>query len=152
MLPFFVYGTLLPDQPNYPLWEDAVERLTPATLSDATLFSMGHFPMMVECAGKQVQGVLVEISAESYPKILAKIDRLEGFMPHDPNGSLYQRRSARVQTADRQIVKAWTYFGDRVRTQGCLAIGGDWVRFSAEKRHDIDRWWQQQRRESALLF
>lgn len=129
MLPFFVYGTLLPKQPNYPLWADAIERLAPATLADATLFNMGHFPMMVTYKDAMVKGAVVWISAEKYTQTLTKIDRLERFIPHDHVNSLYQRKAVTVRTQHEIEVLAWAYFGDQWRTRGCQAIGGDWLAY-----------------------
>jgi gamma-glutamylcyclotransferase (GGCT)/AIG2-like uncharacterized protein YtfP len=149
MLPFFVYGTLLPQQTNFSLWEDAIERITPATLANATLYSMGHFPMMVEKAGETVWGAVVEIQTERYRAILAAIDRLEGFVPVDPAGSLYQRKAVYVRTQDANELLAWTYFGDQFRTRDRPAIGGDWVTFSADNRPAIDNWWRLKRGETA---
>jgi gamma-glutamylcyclotransferase (GGCT)/AIG2-like uncharacterized protein YtfP len=55
-LPFFVYGTLLPGQPNYPLWAAAIRSEQPATLPNGRLYDMaqlglGHYPLLVEDMG-----------------------------------------------------------------------------------------------------
>ncbi len=156
MRPFFVYGTLLPEQPNFLLWKDAIEQITPATLTDFTLFSLERFPMMVARTGERVQGALIEISAEAYPDILATIDQLEGFNPADPANSIYQRKAVEVHTTDGRDITAWTYVGDEKYTGGRLAIGGDWLAFfegtvggSAENRPATEQWWQQNRHEAS---
>ena len=47
-LPFFVYGTLIPDQPNYYLWKDSIVNTKKGFIKNHQLFDMGHYPMIVE--------------------------------------------------------------------------------------------------------
>ena len=50
-LPFFVYGTLIPDQPNYYLWKDSIVSTKDGLIKNYQLFDMGHYPMIVESKG-----------------------------------------------------------------------------------------------------
>ena len=63
-LPFFVYGTLIPNQPNYYLWEKSVINTESGLLKNYQLFDMGHYPMIVESKGSNVEGILIEIKEE----------------------------------------------------------------------------------------
>ena len=46
-LPFFVYGTLLPGQPNDDLWGDGIAQVETAVLDDSHIYDMGYYPMLV---------------------------------------------------------------------------------------------------------
>ena len=53
-LPFFVYGTLIPGQPNYYLWKDCIVNTKKGSIEYYQLFDMGHYPMITESNGKNV--------------------------------------------------------------------------------------------------
>ncbi len=73
-LPFFVYGTLIPDQPNYYLWKKSVINTESGLLKNYQLFDMGHYPMIVESKGSNVEGILIEIKEEQYENVTKIID------------------------------------------------------------------------------
>ena len=60
-LPFFVYGTLIPEQPNYYLWKDSIVDTKKGLIPNYQLFDMGHYPMIVKSEGNNVHGLLVYI-------------------------------------------------------------------------------------------
>ena len=63
--PFFVYGTLLPGQPNYYLLEYAITHSAQAIIYDCQLYDMGPYPMMV--------GDVPVVQAYAYSKYLGEL-------------------------------------------------------------------------------
>ena len=61
-LPFFAYGTLIPDQPNYYLWKDSITSTKKGLIKNYQLFDMGHYPMIVESKGNNVDGRLMYVN------------------------------------------------------------------------------------------
>lgn len=141
MRPFFVYGTLLPDQPNFDLWAHAITQTIPATVADMTLYSMGHYPMMVREPDAAVHGALIEIDPAHYAQILERIDQLENYDPANPSGSLYRRVKV-LARAGATATEAWAYIGRHAAVKGKQPIGADWPAHSAENQRAIDVWWQ----------
>ena len=150
-LPFFVYGTLLPNQPNYFLFEDSIEAEQPAKLPNSQLYSRQFAPMLLEDVAGFVRGMVMSLSAETYPHILAKLDTLEGYDPQHPEQSLYQRVKRTVQLEDGTTVLAWVYIGLPEQVEGLTLIGSDWLVFSAENEERIAAWWRGEENESGDL-
>jgi gamma-glutamylcyclotransferase (GGCT)/AIG2-like uncharacterized protein YtfP len=118
-LPFFVYGTLLPGEPNYPLWREAIAAMTPATLPGARLYDLGYFPMAVDVAhpvpqdGPQgeVIGLVVYLKRAYYAGAVALLDLVEGFDPDATGQGAYRRERRVVWLANGEPVVAWVYLG-----------------------------------------
>ncbi len=142
MLPFFVYGTLLPGQPNYYLLKDVVGSTEAATLSDAILYDTGGAPMLLREAGSNVIGALMTVHDDVYADTLMRLDALEGFRPNAPSDSLYVRERCTVSLTRGAQCDAWVYVGRRQSVIGLKPFGGDWVQYSAEHRSAIDAFWQ----------
>lgn len=141
-LPFFVYGTLIPGQPNAYLWGKRIVASETAVLPGARLFDMGHYPMLVEGGAGRVYGRLIRPQPHAYHKILTRLDILEGYDPQQPDTSPYRRESRSVVLADGGNALAWVYIGDRRSVTGKLAIeSGDWVRHAAARRRQMFDWW-----------
>lgn len=141
-LPVFVYGTLLPEQPNAYLWGSGIAALEPAVLEPACLYDMGHYPMLVEEGRGRVQGALVTVRAEVYTAVLARLDELEGFDPAQPAESAYRRLQRDVLLVDGRRVTAWVYVGDTPYVQGCAPIAdGDWAAYVRERQSELGAWW-----------
>ncbi|WP_406416348.1 gamma-glutamylcyclotransferase family protein [Streptomyces sp. NBC_01614] len=134
-LPFFVYGTLRPGEPNH----DAFLRgrtlaEEPARLAGAVLYDGPGYPYAVEALGGRgtVYGDLVTARPEDYPTLLAALDHLEEYAPNDPR-SLYERVARDVlRDTDGTAVQAWVYvaappIAARLRTRGRLIETGDWT-------------------------
>ncbi|MFE6171994.1 gamma-glutamylcyclotransferase family protein [Streptomyces sp. NPDC056464] len=134
-LPFFVYGTLRPGEPNH----DAFLRgrtlaEEPARWEGALLYDGPGYPYVVEESGREgtVYGDLVTARPEEYPALLAALDRLEEYAPGDPR-NLYERLARKVvRAADGTAVQAWVYVAApsvaaRLRTRGKLIESGDWA-------------------------
>lgn len=143
MLPIFVYGTLLPDQPNFYLWHDAIISMRPAQLPDACLYDMGMFPMLIEGANGMVQGAVGHVKAEQYAHVLAQLDKLEEYDPQRPEASAYRRVRRTVKMDTGESAEVWVYVGNRafIATQS-LIPSGDWVDYTQHNMIDIRNWWQ----------
>ncbi len=89
--PFFVYGTLIPGQPNEHLWGKAIATIETAVITNCQLYDMGYYPMLVEQQGAAVHGKLITVQYQAYENILARLDNLEGFVPDQPTDSTYRR-------------------------------------------------------------
>ncbi len=131
-LPFFVYGTLRPGEPNHDRFLRGRTRAEePGRLTGAVLYDGPGYPYAVEAAGGVVRGELVTALPEAYGELLAVLDRLEEFAPGDPR-NLYERVERDVvRDADGRTVRAWVYVAApavaaRLRGRGRVIEGGDW--------------------------
>jgi len=141
-LPLFVYGTLIPDQPNYYLWKDSIADTKNGIIKNHQLFDMGHYPMITESNGKNVSGMLMYIKTEDYDKITKIIDNLEGYNPENHGNSAYNREIRDIKLEDGKLEKAWIYIGTEKYIQNeNLVRGGNWVKHISEKKGNQD-WWK----------
>ena len=141
-LPFFVYGTLIPDQPNYYLWKDSIVDTKKGLISNYQLFDMGHYPMIVESTGNNVHGMLIYIKNEDYGKITKIIDNLEGYDPENHGNSAYNREIRDIGLESGEFEKAWIYIGsDEYIKKENAVEGGNWVKHISGKKGNQD-WWE----------
>ncbi|HID54191.1 MAG TPA: gamma-glutamylcyclotransferase [Anaerolineae bacterium] len=143
ILPFFVYGTLLPGQPNYALWAGAIVAEERAWLEHGRLYDASAYPMLVEMGEDSVQGILITVDPDQYPAVLARLDWLEGYKPDKPEQSDYRRVAREVCLADGRTAQAWVYIG-KIQYISALPIipNGDWAAYVQNKQETIDRWWE----------
>lgn len=141
--PFFVYGTLLPDQPNFHLWESAVTAMEPATFLGGRLHDMGFYPMLITAAAaEKVQGMVITVDPAHYTAVLQRLDELEGYNPEQPDSSAYQRKPVEVQLANGRTQIAWIYLGQPQFVRGTpLVAGGDWAAYAAQNQPAMQAWW-----------
>lgn len=132
-LPFFVYGTLRPGEPNHDVFlRGRTLKEEPATLTGALLYDGPGYPYVVEEPGARVRGELITARAEEYGELLDVLDRLEEYVPGDPR-SLYERVERDVvRDGDGRVVRAWVYVAApgvaaRLRANGKLIESGDWA-------------------------
>ncbi|MGW0187758.1 gamma-glutamylcyclotransferase family protein [Streptomyces sp. NPDC003362] len=134
-LPFFVYGTLRPGEPNHDLFLRGRTRAEePGRLTGAVLYDGPGYPYAVEePGGPEVRGELVTARPETYDELLGALDRLEECeTPGDPR-NLYERVARDVvRTADGSAVRAWVYLAAppvaaRLRAGGRRIGSGDWL-------------------------
>ncbi|MEV6052009.1 gamma-glutamylcyclotransferase family protein [Streptomyces sp. NPDC052107] len=132
-LPFFVYGTLRPGEPNHDLFlRGRTTSEEPARLRDAALYDGPGYPYAVERPGGEIRGELITARPESYAELLAALDRLEEYTPGDPR-NLYQRVARNVtRTTDGTTTLAWVYLAAprvaaRLRAEGTPIEDGDWL-------------------------
>nr|WP_190014123.1 gamma-glutamylcyclotransferase family protein [Streptomyces lucensis] len=131
-LPFFVYGTLRPGEPNHDLFlrgRTAAEE--PARLPDAVLYDGPGYPYAVDRPGTEVRGELVTARTETYEDLLTALDRLEEYVPGDPR-NLYVRVTRDVLRPDGTAVRAWVYLAAphvaaRLSATGNRIATGDWL-------------------------
>jgi len=141
-LPFFVYGTLIPDQPNYYLWKDSIINTKKGLIKNYQLFDMGHYPMIVELEGNNVDGIVIHIKTEDYDKITKIIDNLEGYNPERHGSSAYNREIRDIELEEGELVKAWIYIGNgKYIKKGNEVKAGNWVKHVSEKKGNQD-WWK----------
>ena len=142
-LPFFVYGTLIPKQPNYYLWKDSIVDTKIGLIQNYQLFDMGHYPMIVKSEGNNVEGMIVYVKNEDYDKITKIIDNLEGYNPENHGSSAYNREIRDIELEDSEIEKAWTYIGSEEYVKKENAVkDGNWVKHISNKKGNDD-WWKE---------
>ena len=140
--PFFVYGTLIPDQPNYYLWKDSIIGTKNGMIKNYELFDMGHYPMIVESEGNNVHGMLMSIKDKDYEKITKIIDNLEGYNPENHGSSAYNREMRDIELDNGELVKAWIYIGSKGYVKEENAVkDGNWVKHISKKEGNKD-WWE----------
>ncbi|MFJ8856901.1 gamma-glutamylcyclotransferase family protein [Streptomyces sp. NPDC102451] len=130
-LPFFVYGTLLPGEPNHDRFlRGRTSEERPATLPGALLYEGPGYPYAVEGHGT-VHGALVTAAPGAYPELLGLLDDLEQFLGPDHPGNLYERVARRAVPGAGEPVRAWVYLAATavtlsLRAGGTPVPGGDW--------------------------
>ena len=134
-LPFFVYGTLIPDQPNYYLWKDSIINTKKGLIKNYQLFDMGHYPMIIKLEGNNVVGMLMYIETEDYGGITKIIDNLEGYNPEKHGMSAYNREIRDIELENGELEKAWIYIGSEeyVKKENKVKAG-NWVKHVSEKK------------------
>jgi gamma-glutamylcyclotransferase (GGCT)/AIG2-like uncharacterized protein YtfP len=129
-LPFFVYGTLLPGEANYPLWREAIAAMTPAALPGARLYDLGYFPMAVEMPQEgpqgEVIGLVVYPKPEYYASAVALLDLVEGFDPDAMGQGAYRRSRRVVRLANGEPIVAWVYLGHPRYVAGLEPLTSHW--------------------------
>ncbi len=134
-LPFFVYGTLLPGEPNHDLFlrgRTAEER--PAVLPRALLYDGPGYPYAIEGHGR-VHGTLLVAAPGVYGELLGLLDHLEEFLGPGHPRNLYERVVREVEPRDSGgggSVRAWVYLAAAavtrsLRTGGVLIPEGRWI-------------------------
>lgn len=141
--PFFVYGTLLPNQPNFALWESAIVSMKAAQFHGGRLHDMGFYPMVVPAKNATVQGMVIEVAAASYSTIQQQLDDLEGYDPANHDNSAYRRQQVQVTVANGRFQPAWIYMG-RIQfvEDKPVVANGDWASTIAKKQIESEEWWR----------
>ncbi|MFZ0544354.1 MAG: gamma-glutamylcyclotransferase family protein, partial [Candidatus Promineifilaceae bacterium] len=132
--PFFVYGTLIPGQPNDFYWEDCIGETKSAVFPNGRLFDMGSFPMLIERGRESVIGQVMvphsNLDANTYQLLVQRLDNLENYNPENVEDSPYYRALRTVFIQETQPTTAWVYLGRPKYTQGRTFIrGGNWVEY-----------------------
>ncbi|MFC9115517.1 MULTISPECIES: gamma-glutamylcyclotransferase family protein [Streptomyces] len=131
-LPFFVYGTLRPGEVNHDRFlRGRTAHEEAGRLRGAVLYEGPGYPYAVETPDGEVRGELVTALPEAYAELLARLDRLEEYVPGDPR-NLYDRVARPVvRETGGATVRAWVYVAApavaaRLRARGTRVEGGDW--------------------------
>ena len=72
------------------------------------LFDLGLYPAAVPASDARVFGVVFEITDP--PVVLEALDRIEGYLPAEPERSLYNRVQVPATLEDGRIEAVWVYF------------------------------------------
>ena len=140
--PFFVYGTLLPDQPNFYLWGSAITSMETAQFNGGQLYDMGFYPMVVAAKVTAVQGMVIWVAAARYTIIQQRLDNLEGYDPANADGSAYRRQRVQVTLANGRLQQAWIYMGQpQFAGDKPVISSGNWASYAAQKRTQSEAWW-----------
>jgi gamma-glutamylcyclotransferase (GGCT)/AIG2-like uncharacterized protein YtfP len=125
-MPFFVYGTLIPGQENYPRFlAGRTLQETPSSIRGAVLYTEGRYPYLVVDStlaqpSDEVSGYLIHIKPHLYDAVLEHVDQLEGYRAYK-TANWYERVCREIQT-ERGNVRAWVYVAG-VRLIGSLRVG-----------------------------
>jgi gamma-glutamylcyclotransferase (GGCT)/AIG2-like uncharacterized protein YtfP len=141
--PIFAYGTLRHGQRNYMrlLCGYTVSEFA-AEVDHMRLYSLGAFPVMVDAPedGVTVKGEVMVIHPAHYPRLLAELDRLEGYNPNatqlESALGLYRRVRRRVRLSGGAEAWAWLYVGNPevLAAHPHTEIPhGDWLRYQQER-------------------
>ncbi|MFC8127648.1 gamma-glutamylcyclotransferase family protein [Streptomyces sp. NPDC057302] len=139
-LPFFVYGTLRPGEPNHDVYlRGNVTQEVPARLAGAVLYEGPGYPYLVEEGPEvgPVHGELIAPLPSAYERLRADLDVLEEYAPGDPR-NLYERVAREVTLRGGARARAWVYVAAprvaaRLRASGAVIGGGDWSAFRARR-------------------
>ncbi|MFI7234492.1 gamma-glutamylcyclotransferase family protein [Streptomyces cyaneofuscatus] len=133
-LPFFVYGTLLPGEPNHDLFlrgRTSGERA--AVLPRALLYDGPGYPYAIDGHG-HVHGTLLTAAPGVYGELLALLDHLEEYLGPGHPRNLYERVVREVELPGEEPVatRAWVYLAAAavtrsLRTSGSVIAEGRWV-------------------------
>ncbi|MDF6042344.1 gamma-glutamylcyclotransferase [Streptomyces sp. JH14] len=136
-LPFFVYGTLLPGEPNHDLLlRGRAVAEQPAVLPGALLYDGPGYPYAIDGHGA-VRGTLVTAAPAVYAELLVLLDRLEEYAGPGHPRNLYERVAREVRLPGAvppapATARAWVYLAAppvtrSLRTGGTLIPGGSWI-------------------------
>ncbi|MGH4028104.1 gamma-glutamylcyclotransferase family protein [Actinomycetota bacterium Odt1-20B] len=135
MIPFFVYGTLRPGEPNHAAYVRGRARSEePATLPGAVLYDGPGYPYAVESSfaqGAGIRGELMTPRPSVYGWLLAALDVLEEYTAPGAPGNVYERTAREVRLGDGRAVRAWVYVAapeveKGLRERGRVIETGDW--------------------------
>ncbi|WP_107424444.1 gamma-glutamylcyclotransferase family protein [Kitasatospora albolonga] len=138
-LPFFVYGTLLPGEPNHDLFlrgRTAGERA--AVLPRALLYDGPGYPYAIDGHGR-VHGTLLTAAPGVYGELLGLLDHLEEYLGPGHPRNLYERVVREVELPGEEppgeeppVTRAWVYLAAAavtrsLRTGGSVIAEGRWI-------------------------
>jgi gamma-glutamylcyclotransferase (GGCT)/AIG2-like uncharacterized protein YtfP len=132
----FVYGTLLRGSLRAHCL--AAANFLGLARVRGSLYDLGAYPGLSDDDAGTVIGEVYQVDAPT----LAQLDRIEGFRPHDPEGSLYQRRvmdACLIASGETLITETYVYNQD---LSGVARIPhGDYRRHLLEAEHESEPRW-----------
>lgn len=108
---FFVYGTLLTGCANHHvIGTSAIEQIVRAKMQnvDLYMYHKSYFPCMILGQG-EVIGELITIKETVFERILARMDRLEGYLDRNNKKNFYDRVIMQAEDEQGEIVEAYCY-------------------------------------------
>ena len=130
---FFVYGTLMQGQANFPACAADVLGVTPATAAGTLYHFQAGFPVALDTAQDRIVGQILTFPDPA--RTLDLFDELEGVDPHAPEAGLYVRVVREAVPANGGApVSCWMYLAPpdrltRIRPYATLVPGGDWAAY-----------------------
>jgi gamma-glutamylcyclotransferase (GGCT)/AIG2-like uncharacterized protein YtfP len=133
-LPVFVYGTLRNGLSNYKrLLTSRTSVETPGILRGYSMYTNGGFPMIVEAAESDlVSGEVMWIRSGDYSRVIADLDRLEGFRSVGDARNLYNRETVEVDTV-AGVFRCYAYIWNMDVTGLVPVPHGDYKAFLKEE-------------------
>jgi gamma-glutamylcyclotransferase (GGCT)/AIG2-like uncharacterized protein YtfP len=89
------------------------------------LFDLGIYPAAVPAADGRVWGEVFEMA--DAPKVLAALDRIEGYRAAEPERSLYTRASVAATLDDGRTEPVWVYFYNAPLGRAPRITSGDYL-------------------------
>jgi gamma-glutamylcyclotransferase (GGCT)/AIG2-like uncharacterized protein YtfP len=89
------------------------------------LFDLGIYPAAVPATDARVWGEVFEMADAS--KVLAALDRIEGFRAAEPERSLYTRASVPATLDDGRKENVWVYFYNAPLGRAPRITSGDYL-------------------------
>ena len=93
----------------------------------AALFDLGNYPAAVSVPDSRVRGELYEITGPD--AVLKTLDEFEGYLPAQPEASLYTRSLTLVTLEDGAQVDAWAYFYNAPLGRAERIASGDYLQY-----------------------
>lgn len=107
---FFAYGTLKVDGQFAVNFDEVRTKTQPAILHNFDMFDINFYPGAVPSINDHsIKGELHEFESSCIDIVLAKMDRIEGYMEHCPEASLFVRKEFKVELEDGSFEKAQVY-------------------------------------------
>ena len=129
---FFVYGTLMTGCANHHvIGTDAIERIVSAKMQhvDLYMYDKSYFPCMIVGQG-EVIGELITIKEHIFEKIIARMDRLEGYVSPNNQKNFYDRFIMNAEDEQGELVEAYCYVYNASNGQlGEKIVNGDFKRY-----------------------
>ena len=122
----FFYGTLRTgfNRTTRAGLDDFLKFVGHASIS-GKLFDLGIYPAAVPATGSQVFGEVFEMV--DAPKVLAALDRIEGYRPAEPERSLYTRVQVPAAMDDGRTEQVWIYFYNAPLGRASRIASGDYI-------------------------
>jgi gamma-glutamylcyclotransferase (GGCT)/AIG2-like uncharacterized protein YtfP len=89
------------------------------------LFDLGIYPAAVPATDSRVWGEVFEMA--DAPKVLAALDRIEGYRPAEPERSLYTRTQVTATLDDGRTEDVWVYFYNAPLGRAQRIASGDYL-------------------------
>ena len=128
-LPFFVYGSLRPDDVTHMPWKNEWLQGAPRLYKGqihGNMFDDTYASVTLCSDGPTVKGFLVEFPATVY------LDKLEAADDIEDHPDFYNRKKAVVTLENGRQVKAWVYTRAKCN-KGKPVLSGDWVHYKTSR-------------------
>lgn len=123
----FVYGSLLSGFYNHSVLGDSVLLGTAKSPKGFAMLDLGYFPGVIkDDSSKGVVGEVYEVD----DAVLSRLDRLEGYLSHNPEGGLYHRIEIDTKFGPAIIYIYNNHYG---RSRENFVNEGNWRKYCTKK-------------------